>query len=43
MLRLLRGERHCSDDEHDPNAQNESPAPRDESLEPVHGCPHGRK
>jgi hypothetical protein len=43
MLRLLRSERHCSDDEHDPNAQNESPAQRDESLEPVHGCPHGRK
>ena len=43
MLRLLRGEWHGSHDEHDPYAQNESPAPRDESLEPVHGCPHGRK
>ena len=43
VLGLLRGERHRGDDKHDPNAQNESPTTRDESLEPIHGCPHGCK
>ena len=31
----------ASDEEHDPDAQNETPAARDEALEPVHGCLHG--
>jgi hypothetical protein len=40
VLGLLCREWHRRQEQHDPHAQNESSAVRDESLEPVHGCPH---
>ena len=42
VLGLLGGEREREDQETDPDAEHETPATRDEALEPVHGGLHVR-